>query len=131
MLSPRRSHMTADCHCREAAALKAALRKNEALLRGLETAHELANVVAADAQVQGLSWPCVPGGKTPVLSCPRSSPARNHRFRDNCQASLGTVGVCVHVRVWMLLATTDPHASLDALADAGRQRCARLRGRLQ
>ena len=34
--------------------MKAALRKNEALLRGVDKAHELADVVAANAQVHAL-----------------------------------------------------------------------------
>ena len=38
--------------CREAAALKAALRQNEALLRGLDAAHEVADVATAEAQVR-------------------------------------------------------------------------------
>ena len=37
--------------CREAEALKAALCKNEALLHGVDAAHELADVATATAEV--------------------------------------------------------------------------------
>ena len=37
--------------CREAEALKAALRENEALLHGVDAAHELADVATATAEV--------------------------------------------------------------------------------
>ena len=97
--SSRLSSCLRDCFhpCREAAALKAALRKNEALLHGLNTAHELADVVATDAQVLGLPQACVPGRKTATSPVARSSPARCQRFRFSCQASPSLVtSLCVH-----------------------------------